>query len=209
MKQLLDKNKKTLVIAIIALIILAGIIVIATVGFNKELKYLPTQRIDIYIEQKADRNKIENIADEVIGSRNIIQTVEIYEDMVTIRAEQITEEQKNNIVNKVKENYEFAQTAEETTIKSVSDTRIRDMYKQYVLPLIISGIIVLLYMLVRYYKKGILKVLAKTVISPVIAELFLISIIAIARIPVGRIIPTLVILVYVFAILSVVKEIEK
>lgn len=209
MKQLTDKNKKIFAIAIIALIIFAGIIVIATVGFNKEQKYLETQSIDIYIEQKVEYSKIKNIANDILGKNNTVQIIEIYEDMVTIKAKQISEEQKNNIVNKIKENYEFEQTAEETTINVLPETRIRDMYKQYVIPFIISGILVLVYMLIRYYKKGILKVMAKTVITPIIAELFLISVVAILRIPVGRIIPVLAILVYVFAILSVVKEIEK
>ena len=209
MKQLTDKNKKIFAIAIIALIIFAGIIVIATVGFNKEQKYLETQSIDIYIEQKVEYSKIKNIANDILGKNNTVQIIEIYEDMVTIKAKQISEEQKNNIVNKIKENYEIEQTAEKTTIKIVPETRIRDMYKQYVIPFIISGILVLVYMLIRYYKKGILKVMAKTVITPIIAELFLISVVAILRIPVGRIIPVLAILVYVFAILSVVKEIEK
>ena len=209
MKQLTDKNKKIFAIAIIALIIFAGIIVIATVGFNKEQKYLETQSIDIYIEQKVEYSKIKNIANDILGKNNTVQIIEIYEDMVTIKAKQISEEQKNNIVTKIKENYEFEQTAEETTINVLPETRIRDMYKQYVIPFIISEILVLVYMLIRYYKKGILKVMAKTVITPIIAELFLISVVAILRIPVGRIIPVLAILVYVFAILSVVKEIEK
>ena len=43
-------------------------------------------------------------------------------------------------VSAVKENYEFSQTAEKTNITTVPATRIRDMYKQYVLPFAISGI---------------------------------------------------------------------
>lgn len=204
-----QKNKKIIAIAIIAFVILAGIVVIGVWGFNKELKYAPSQSIDIYIEQQVDINKIKEIVTENLGMHNMVQAVEIYGDMVTIRARSITEEQKNNIVNKIKENYEFEQTAENTGINTIPETRIRDMYKQYILPFAISGVLVVAYMVIRYHKKGILKVLARTVIIPVIAELLLISWIAIVRIPVGRFIPVLVILIYIASVLYVIKENEK
>ena len=202
-----QKNIKIIFIALVALVILIGIVV---VGYNKELKFEKSQSIDIYVEQKVDESKIKNIVHEALGNANYtVQTVEIYKDMVTIRSEQITEEQRNNIVNKIKENYEFKQTAEETTINTVPATRIIDMYKGYILPFTISGILVLVYMVIRYYKKGILKVLARTVAIPVFGELFLLSVIVIARIPVGRFTPILVIGMYIAAILIVIKENEK
>ena len=205
-----QKNIKIIFIALVALVILIGIVVVGIWGYNKELKFEKSQSIDIYVEQKVDESKIKNIVHEALGNANYtVQTVEIYKDMVTRRSEQITEEQKNNIVNKIKENYEFKQTAEETTINTVPATRIIDMYKGYILPFTISGILVLVYMVIRYYKKGILKVLARTVAIPVFGELFLLSVIVIARIPVGRFTPILVIGMYIAAILIVIKENEK
>lgn len=209
MKQLIEKNKKILAIVIICLIILAGIIVTIVLGFNKELKYAQSQSINVYIEQQVDRNKIQDIANEILGRNNMVEVVEIYEDLVTIRAKSISDEQKNNLVNKIKENYEFEQTAEETTIKNIPAARLIDMYKNYIIPFAISGVVVLIYMLIRYRKKGILNVLAKTIFIPVITMLVVLSIIAITRIPVGRFIPVVVILVYVLSILYVVKLIEK
>lgn len=205
-----QKNIKIIFIALVALVILIGIVVVGIWGYNKELKFEKSQSIDIYVEQKVDESKIKDIVHEALGNANYtVQTVEIYKDMVTIRSEQITEEQKNNIVNKIKENYEFKQTAEETTINTVPATRIIDMYKGYILPFTISGILVLVYMVIRYYKKGILKVLARTVAIPVFGELFLLSVIVIARIPAGRFTPILVIGMYIAAILIVIKENEK
>lgn len=205
-----QKNIKIIFIALVALVILIGIVIVGIWGYNKELKFEKGQSIDIYVEQKVDESKIKDIVHEVLGNTNYtVQTVEIYKDMVTIRTEQITEEQKNNIVNKIKENYEFKQTAEDTTINTVPATRIIDMYKGYILPFTISGILVLVYMVIRYYKKGILKVLARTIAIPVFGELFLLSIIAISRIPVGRFTPVLVIGMYIAAILIVIKENEK
>ena len=205
-----QKNIKIIVISIMTLVILAGIVVTGIYGFNKELKYSQSQSIDVYIEQEVDVSKIKEIVKENLGnSNNMVQTVEIYKDLVTIRAKEITDEQKNNIVNKIKENYEFSQTAEDTTINTVPATKLIDMYKKYIVPFAISGVLVLIYMAIRYYKKGILKVIGRTIIFPIFGELFLLSIIAITRIPVGRFTPVLVIAMYIASILMAIKQNEK
>lgn len=208
MKQITEKTKKTYAIAIILVLVIVGIIVTAMHGFNKELKYQPTQRIDVYLEQEFDEAKIKDIAKEVFGTKNMVETVEIYEDMITVRALTITEEQKNDFVNKLKENYEFKQTAEETKINNIAETRIRDLYSKYILPFVISGILVLIYMVIRYYKVGILKVITRTIIIPIIGEVVLLSIIAITRIPMGRFIPILFVAMYIFAIWYVISQNE-
>ena len=204
-----QRNKKIIAIAILALIILAGIVVVNILGFNKQLEFKQGQSIDVYVRKEIDEKKIKEIANEVLGKENMVQLVEIYKDMVTIRAEQITEEQKNNIVNKIKENYEFEQTAEETVINTVPATRILDMYKHYVVPMLISGVIILAYMLIRYNKEGIIKVLLRTILIPIIAELVLLSLIAITRVPLGVYTPILVIIVYLASIVFVTKKNEE
>ena len=83
------------------------------------------------------------------------------------------------------------------------------MYKKYIVPFVVSGVLVLIYMAIRYYKKGIWKVLARTICMPVLAELFLLAVIAIARIPLGRFTPVLVIGMYIASVMGVVVENEK
>ena len=204
------KNIKIIAIAIMSLVILAGIVVVGIFGFNKELRYGQGQVINVYVEQMVDVTNIKKIVNECLaGKTNMVQTVEIYQDYVTIKAKEITEEQKNNIVNKLKENYEFSQTAEDTTIENVAATKFIDIYKKYIVPFAVSGVIVLAYIVIRYHKKGILKVLGRTIIIPVFGELFLLSIIAITRIPVGRYTPVLVIAMYIASIMMVIRENEK
>ncbi len=204
------KNIKIIAIAIMSLVILAGIVIVGIFGFNKELRYGQGQVINVYVEQMVDVTNIKKLVNECLaGKTNMVQTVEIYQDYVTIKAKEITEEQKNNIVNKLKENYEFSQTAEDTTIENVTATKYIDIYKKYIVPFAVSGVIVLAYIVIRYHKKGILKVLGRTIIIPVFGELFLLSIIAITRIPVGRYTPVLVIAMYIASIMMVIRENEK
>ena len=156
------KNIKIIAIAIMSLVILAGIVVVGIFGFNKELRYGQGQVINVYVEQMVDVTNIKKLVNECLaGKTNMVQTVEIYQDYVTIKAKEITEEQKNNIVNKLKENYEFSQTAEDTTIENVAATKYIDIYKKYIVPFAVSGVIVLAYIVIRYHKKGILKVFRK------------------------------------------------
>ena len=203
------KKRDAIILAIIMLIIIIGIILTCTIGFKKQLRFSDSQKIDIYVGEEIDINKIKDIANEVIGNKNMVQIIEIYGDMVTIRANSITEEQKNTIVNKTKELYEFEQTAENTNVENIPATRIRDILKQYVLPLTIAGAIILGYMLITYHKKGLVKVMLNTILIPIILELLLFGILVITRIPVGIYTPSLILLVLVLAITYVVCRIQK
>lgn len=203
------KKRDIIILAIMMIIIVIGIILACTIGFNKQLRYSDSQKIDIYVGEEVDLNKIKEIANEVIGNNNMVQIIEIYGDMVTIRAKSISEEQKNTIVNKIKESYEFEQTAENTNIENVPATRIRDILKKYVLPLSVSGLIILIYMLIRYHKKGLLPVMLNTILIPIIIELVLLSVLVITRIPIGIYTPSLILIVFACAITYVVSKMEK
>lgn len=209
MKQLTEKNKKILMIIILALIILVGILMAIFLGFNKEARFEQSQRIDIYAEQKLDLEKVKEKVKEVLGNNAIVQVVEVYEDMVTIRSKEITEEQKNEIVNKVKELYEFEQTAEDTAINVIPATRFRDIFKPYVIPFAIATLLVIIYFMIRYYKLGILKVFIKTFLAILLGQILLFSVLAITRIPVGIYTSVFILIVYILDISLLDKHFRK
>ena len=209
MIQITEKNKKILIITILALIVLAGVLMTIFLGFNKEAKFEQAKRIDIYVEQKVDLEKVKEKVKEVLGNDNIVQVVEVYEDMVTIRAKDITEDQKNEIINKVKEIYEFDQTAEDTEINVIPTTRFRDIFKPYVIPFIIISVLLIIYFMIRYYRLGILKVFGKTILTILLGQILLFSILAITRIPVGMYTPVLILIVYILAISIIDKHFRK
>lgn len=208
MKKMTKKQK--ILSIIIAVIIIAGAIVTGVMGLNYDLRYQETKRIELYISKNFEIADIKAITDEVMGkSPVIIQKVEVYEDSVSITAKDITDEQKQSIIEKINEKYETELSADSTQIETIPHTRGRDIVKPYIIPFIISTAIVLVYMAIRYRKIGVLKTLLKTIATSVVAQAVLLSIIAIARIPVGRLTIPMIVTVYMLTLVGLTTNFEK
>ena len=163
MKKMTKKQK--ILIAIIALIIIAGIIITATIGLNFDLRYQDSKKIELYLEQDFEISDIKAITDEVFSNEPvIIQKVEVYEDTVSITAKDITDGQKADLINKVNEKYGTELSTDSTTIENIPHTRGRDIIKPYIAPFCIATLIILVYMAIRYSKLGIVKTILKVVI---------------------------------------------
>lgn len=203
-------SKKMKIMAlIIALVILVGIIVTFTVGLNFDLRYQEAKKIQLYLGKDFEITDIEAISKEILSNQKVmIQKVEVFEDTVSILAKEITEEQKNNIINKINEKYELELTADSTQITNVPHTRGRDIVRPYLAPFAIATGIILVYMAIRYYKLGMVLTLGKTIAMLVIAQATLLSVMAIARIPIGRLTIPLVLATYVLSLVGMTTYFE-
>lgn len=210
-KEKMKLSKKTkIIITIIAIIILIGIAITCTIGLNFDLRYRDSKRMELYLEQDFNISDIKQMTDEVMpGKQVIIQKVEVYEDTVSITAEDITDEEKQSLIDKVNEKYGTTLSAESTQIENIPNTRGRDIVKPYVVPFGIATLIILVYMAIRYRKLGVIKTLLKTIIITIIAEMVLLSIMAITRIPIGLITIPLVITVYLLTLIGLTTYFEK
>lgn len=207
MKKMTKKQK--VVSIIIAVIIIAGAIVTGIMGLNYDLRYQETKKIELYISKDFEISDIKAITDEVMGKEPvIIQKVEVYEDSVSITAKDITDEQKQNIIEKINEKYETELSADSTQIQTLPHTRGRDIAKPYIAPFVIATVIILLYMAVRYRKIGIGKTLLKTILISVVAQATLLSVIAITRIPVGRLTIPMIVTVYMLTLVGLTTNFE-
>ena len=215
MKQLTTK-KKILYIAM-ALIIIAGIAVVAVRGFNVELRYRHHQKIELNIGEEVKTKEIQKIADEVFGkNKSNVQIIEVYKDAVQIASTEISEEQKNALVQKVNELYpQEAEEGKEVTVlikadnvKTITNTniRLRDVVSPYIIPMIIITIVVLVYLAIRYCKLGIVKSIVEPAVILVFAQVILLSVLAIVRFPMGRLTMPLVLLVYVVSIIFATEK---
>lgn len=206
-----EMSKKTKIIAlIVALVILVGIIVTFTVGLNFDLRYQEAKKIQLYLGKNFEIADIEAITKEVLPNQKVmIQKVEVFEDTVSILAKEITDEQKNNIINKVNEKYELELSADTTEVIKVPHTRGRDIVRPYLMPFAIATVIILVYMAIRYYKLGMIVTLGKAIAILVIAQATLLSVMAMVRIPIGRLTIPLVLATYVLSLVGITTYFEK
>lgn len=208
MKEINQKTK--IVTLVIAIIVIVGLIVTLTVGFNFDLRYQEAKKIQLYLEKDFEIADIKQITNEILPNEKVvIQKVEVYEDTVSIMAKEITDEQKTNLINKINEKYELELKADDIDITTIPHTRGRDIIKPYIIPFIIATVIILVYMAVRYYKLGMMKTILKTGLTVVLAQAVLASVVVITRIPIGRVTIPLVLVVYVLSLLGITSCLEK
>ena len=204
-------SKKTKIVAfLIAIIVIAGIIVTLTIGLRFDLRYQTAKRIELYLQKEFNVEDIKKITDETIPNQEvIIQKVEVYEDSVSILSKDITEEQKSNLIDKINEKYGTELSADNIEITTVPHTRGRDIIRPYVIPFIIATVIILVYMAIRYHRLGIIKTIIKTILTLIVTQALLLSIIAITRIPIGRFTIPMVLAVYVLTLIGITSSFEK
>ena len=197
----MEQKKAKILCIIIAIIIIAGAIVTGVKGFNIELIYSNRQEIIITNNTGLNIDEIKEIAESVLENKKVkVQKNQKFENSVVIVSKEISEEEKENIVNKVNEKYSADISNDDVNIINVANTRIRDILKPYILPGIVTFVIIILYFLIVYNKIGIKKLLLTGIFTPIIVELLYYSIIAITRIPFGRITNSIAIGLYIASI---------
>lgn len=208
------KTKKIILYIIICLIIVAGIVVWKTVGFNMELQYSSRKQIQLANQTGIEISDIEKIASEVLGNTEfMIQPVETFGNAVSVVSKDMTEDQKNSIVEKFNEKYysddsDHKINSDDIKIVSIPFTRVKDVIKPYILPGAITLILVTLYFAIRFRKLGWKKVIAKALVIPVVVEALMFSIIAITRAPFGRVTTILGIAIYIITIFILTNKFE-
>lgn len=207
MKKLTKKMK--LICIILAIVIIAGIAVVATMGFNIELNMQNNNKVELNLEKDFEISDIKDITNEVFGNQEVvIQKVEVFEDTVSITVKEITEEQKKQLIEKVNEKYETELNSDNIEIQHSPSMKLKDLIKPYIFAFSLSSVLIVLYMMIRYKKLGAIKILLKTICSIVVAQAVLLSIIAITRVPVGRSTIPMVIIVYIVTLFVLTNNLE-
>lgn len=192
--------KKIISILLMCLII-AGVIVVATIGFNVGTKYSETTQISIKIGKEFEINDIQKIANEVFDKQNVlVQYVELYKDMVQITVKDASEEQIKNLNEKVNEKYEISNEISDILVTEQSNVRLRDIAKPYIMPVVTVSIITVLYVMVAFRKLGIGQVLYNTLMNMVSTQAILAGIYAVVRIPINRLTMVIAMILYIASI---------
>lgn len=203
-------DKKKIVYIVLACIIIIGSIIIGFKGLNVGLKYKANKQVDIYIGKGFNSNDIKTLVKEVIGNKEVIvQKVEAYEEIASITVEEITDEQLEELNTKVNEKYELENTVkDDMVVVEAPRLRLRDLVKQFILPVALSLVIILVYAGIRFRKIDVFEVLGKILILNILAQMLYLSILAIFRIPVNALTVPIAIAIYVVVTLVIFNELE-
>lgn len=177
--------KKSITLILIVTII-AGLIVIFTTGFNVNIATKASEQININIGEKFENKDIKQIAKEVLGKEVEVQKAGDFEDQAVISADQITQEQVTQIINKINEKYGKEVSTDGVKVTNIPATRLSDLLMPCVASFILVTVLILIYFAIRYRKQDIKKVIGITLITLAILEILVLSIIALLRIPVGQ-----------------------
>lgn len=227
------KSYKKVIAFAIALLILAGILVVALKGFKVSLDLREHDTLKFVFDTKFEMKDVEKVAKEVFKDKEFkVKRFEVFTDAVYIISPTITETEQNELVKKLEDLYKTETTEETTepvlettedvadaTIETVEGTteatvepieeaqdsslteslvsnnykmyrdskvRIRDMVKPYIVPSIVSTILVLIYISFKYRKLNNGKwyvTILKTLGEIILMTLIILSIVAVLRIP--------------------------
>lgn len=201
--------KKIIQIVLMCLII-AGVIIVATIGFNVGTKYSETTQISIKIGKEFDLKDIKAITNEVFEKQNTqIQYVELYKDMVQITVKEASEEQIKTLNDKINEKYEISNELSNVLVTRQSNVRLRDIVKPYIVPVAIVSVITIVYVMIAFRKLEICQVLYNTLMTMVAPQAILAGFYAVTRIPVNRLTVVIEILIYIASIMLNIVYLNK
>lgn len=196
--------KKKILIAVMACIIIVGVAMIGFVGLNFDINYTANKEIDIYLGTQFEISDIRGLVKEVIGNETtVIQKVELYEEIVSIKVKEISDEQIEQLLTKINEKYNLEIKKDDITITNNPNLRGRDLVKPYILPIAISVVLVLVYAGIKFYRVNSIEVISKLIGLNIIAQLFYVSVLAITRLPVNRLTIPVSIAIYIATTLAV------
>lgn len=178
--------KKKIVVALIAVVLIAGLICAGTRGFNVDAMYANATKLNVYIGKDFDKDAVKSIAKEIFtGKEVLVQKVRPFQDVVSITTSDVEDWQIEELAKKLNEQYALTLEKEDIVKTQMPYMELKDMLKQYMVPLAISLVLALAYMGVRFRKIGCIKTMGIAIGSIVIAEAILVSAYAITRLPVN------------------------
>lgn len=206
----MNRKLKIAIMVIIACIVVVGTILTFKIGFNKDLIFYNNKQVTISIGKEFNIEDIKNIVKEATNQdKMILEKVELYEDMVSIKLEDITDEQLKTINSKINEKYEIENSIDNITIVENANVRLRDLVKVYIYPVILSFVLIIVYLVVYMLintklgkKLNIIENVIKLTLSIIVSQATLFSLIVISRIPVNRL--TIPLSIFLYAITTVI-----
>lgn len=196
-------NRKLIVFIIAIIIMCIGAVIANVIGFNKGLEYGDYTRILVYMNNTSNLDDLKALISEVFDGKYAISYTDEFSDTISIKARDISQDQIDELKNKLKEKYGFEDDDEFMVTFNTSGIGTFDILKDYIKPVVISYVLVVVYYAFSYRKLGLINGLAIPALSIIIINSLYISIIAISRIPLNSFIIPLGILIYIMSLVGV------
>ena len=188
---------KKILYAVMIIITIVGAIIIGTKGFEFDIAYRKTKMIEIYLGKEFELDDIKNITNEVMPDKEVkLNKIGEFENTVAITIDNITDEELDLLVQKVNEKYELENKKEDILSVELAHTRLRDIIKPYIVPVVIFTLITLAYFMFIYRKVGIINIFIKYLLNVVLPETTLIGLIAIIGVQVAEYTMTMLVVIY-------------
>ncbi len=180
------RNINKILVILVAILLVIGIILMFTKGLNYSIEYKGVTELKFMLGQVIDMNEVESIAKEAFNDKEMkIQKIDYFNDSVNISVVDPTDEEIQSLIDKFNSRYGQNNTIDSISIIKTSNTSLYEIAKQYILPVIITVILVAIYMGVRFRKQGILKVALLPIIMSIVVEALYLSILVILQIPIS------------------------
>ncbi len=202
----MTKAKKiTLLISIILIII--GAVLLVVMGFNYDLSYGTAKRIIVPMKDDFVLEDYNSIAKEIYNDVKV-ESVSVFREGVSIKVKDTNDEQLDNLVAKVNEKYGYEYTRDDLEVTELPKVEVWDILKQALIPVITTLLVILVYMLIRYRKFGIIHITLNLLVPVVLTQLAVLSIYLICRIPVTNILLPVVLTAYAISLIYSAKQLE-
>lgn len=174
-----------------------------TIGFNLGANYGDWTIINIHMSEKSNLEEVKQIANEILGGNFKISYTDEFSDTISIKTKEASDEQISNLKNRIKEKYGAPEGTENIQIIKTPNLRIFDLVKEYIKPVAITLIAVLVYYVLAFRRLGIVKSLIMPLIEIVVIGGVYVSILAICRVPINEYVIPLGIGIYVLSLLVI------
>lgn len=197
--------KKKILYIIFIIICIIDIVITVSKGLNVGLYYGEGYNIT-FTESNINLKDIRSIAKDVFGKEFVVQKVEFFNDSCMIKVKNVNDDQINNLCTKLNEKYSSELKSSDIKIEHISNVRIRNIVEPYIIPSILSLLIILGYYAMRFRGASEMFGLVKTMI---ICDVLLYSVYAIGRLPVNVLTMPMSIVIYVLVVLGYTLYSEK
>lgn len=201
------KKRNKIICIILAIIFIAAIVVTGVKGLNVGIEYSEGVSIVFNLKKQYETKDIENIVKEIWPNEQfMVQKVEVYDESVLVKVWGTTDEQLENLANKINEKYELELKKEDMTLLYNSNEKLRNIIRPYVVPLIIATALIVVYYSVRFKD---VKEIIRLLLALISIEGIIYSIYALTRLPINLLTMPIVMVAYVAIIIYMTVKNEK